>query len=85
MSDIIGNGEWAISIHDAGLVLPGTGIRKSMTNRLEQLRLDRHTILNNYHKSIGIDGPLAEIAFNKVLALTEQLDPSVPFAKSSLK
>ena len=78
-------GEWAVAIHDAGLVLPGTYMRTAYINELETLRANRDVVLNSYRKSIGCVGNAADIAFAKLMNSTEQLDSTIPFELSALK
>jgi len=77
--------EWSIGIHDAILVLPGTNARQLYVAELEDMRTDRHTIINNYRKSIGATSPASNIAWAKLTAKVEQLCSAVPFAESALK
>jgi len=62
-----------ITIHDAVLTLPGQGkdIRVFVANRLNNCRLNRNTILNNFRKSLGINGRKADIAFMKLYQATK--------------
>lgn len=85
MNSIIDNGEWAIAIHDAGLVMPGTSMGKYYVDNLEQLRLDRHIVIDNYRKSIGATGRAADIAFAKLMNKVVQLPASTSFSPSALK
>lgn len=77
--------EWAIAIHDAILVLPGTNARNLYISVLEDLRANRHTILASYFISIGATSRGAQIAWANVMAHTEQLCSAVPFEESAMK
>ena len=85
MVDIHTLGEWAISIHDAGLVLPGSHMRKAYLGRIQSMRENRHTIMRNYRKSIGAVGLAADIAWAKLIGQTEQLHGNTKFQESALK
>lgn len=85
MYAIISKGEWAISIHDAALVLPGTAMREEFVLIMEDLRANRHNILNNYRKSLNAVGPAADKAWDKLQLMVQQLDDSVSFSGSMLK
>lgn len=77
--------EWAISIHDAILTLPGGSSRKFYTQVLQALRAVRTKVLNTYKQSIGATSKSADIAWAKLMAKVEQLCSAVPFAESALK
>ena len=78
-------GEWAISIHDAALVLPGTKFRKVFVNQLEQMRQNRISITSAYNTSIGATTVAAKIKWAKLNSEIEQLDNNIPFEGSCLK
>ena len=77
--------EWAIAIHDAILVLPGTRARELYVQVCEELRVVRNIVLNKYRFSIGATSAVADIAWAKLMATTEQLCSAVPFRISALK
>jgi len=77
--------EWAIAIHDAILVLPGSQARAKYVEQLETLRVLRHQILATYRQSIGATSKSADIAWAKLMDKTEQLCSAVPFTESALK
>jgi hypothetical protein len=77
--------EWAIAIHDAILVLPGSEARVRYVEQLEILRANRNQILATYRQSIGATSKSADIAWAKLMDKTEQLCSAVPFTQSALK
>lgn len=77
--------EWAIAIHDAILVLPGSQARQIYVQVLEELRANRTRILANYRQSIGATSNTANIAWAKLMDKVEPLCSAVPFAESALK
>lgn len=77
--------EWAIAIHDAILVLPGSQARAIYVQVLEELRANRTRILANYRQSIGATSNTANIAWAKLMDKVEPLCSAVPFAESALK
>ena len=85
MKTIQDRGEWCIAIHDAGLVLPGTDMREAYIAQLENLRTNRHKVLNSYLQSIGATDKASKIAYTKLLATVEPLDDSISFSISALK
>ena len=60
-------GEWAITIHDAVLCLPGTIADESYNSNIEKLSKVGRELLVNYMKSIGATAPAAHIALAKLL------------------
>lgn len=76
---------WAIAIHDAILCLPGSTAREKFVEQLEALRANRHTVLNNYRKSIGATSRSADIAWAKLMDKVEPLCSAIPFSESALK
>jgi len=77
--------EWAIAIHDAILVLPGSQARSKYVEQLEILRANRKSILSTYRQSIGATTKSADIAWAKLMDKTEQLCEVIPFSESALK
>ena len=77
--------EWAIAIHDAILVLPGSKARTEYVNQLELLRTCRKLVLSTYRNSIGATSKSADIAWAKLMEKTEQLCEVIPFTESALK
>ena len=77
--------EWAIAIHDAILCMPGSKARQCYVSVLEELRKHSHTILRKYKESIGATSLSAEIAWAKLLEITEQCPADIPFSESALK
>ena len=77
--------EWAIAIHDAILVLPGSEARTKYVEQLEILRANRPQILANYRQSIGATSKSADIAWAKLMDKVEPLCSAVPFSESALK
>ena len=77
--------EWAIAIHDAILVLPGSSARDTYVAQLEDLRANRLQILATYRESIGATSKSADIAWAKLMDKVEPLCSAVPFAESALK
>ena len=78
-------GEWAIAIHDAGLVLPGSQFRRLFIAELNRQRAIKNKVLSAYSTSIGATTPKAAILLAKVTAKVEQLPEDATFAESALK
>jgi hypothetical protein len=67
MLDLKALEEWAISIHDAILCLPGTVTRTSYRDRLESLNKVGHSVLKSYMQSIGATSVKAQLDLVKLL------------------
>ena len=77
--------EWAIAIHDAILVLPGSRARKYYVEQLELLRKVKDQVLTDYRKSIKATSLASHRAWDKLEQKTEPLCSAVPFTESALK
>lgn len=76
--------EWVIPIHDAFLVLPGGNVREIYVKQLEELRINRTSIIETYRKSIGATSKASDIAWAKLHQLIVP-DEHSKFAESALK
>lgn len=75
--------EWAISIHDAILCLPGSKARSNYISNLEALNAVGIDTLVEYMKSIGAITPKANIALAKIL---DKVTPNTKkFSENALK
>lgn len=77
--------EWAIAIHDAILCMPGSKARQCYVTVLEILRKNRGTIIERYRQAIGATSTSAEVAWAKLMMITEQCPADIPFSESALK
>ncbi len=86
MYEIIANRkEWALSIHDAALVLPGTSFRQVAMGKLKELQTNKDNIVKDYRASIGATDRKADVEWLKLQELVTPLDESTPFEPSCLK
>lgn len=78
--------KWMLTIHDAGIVLPGTAkeVRKAYAIKLKEINTNRYSILQDFRESIGATSLKADIAFMKLHKAVEQAE-DLPFSQSAMK
>ena len=77
--------EWAIAIHDAGLVLPGSQFRRLFIVELNRQRSIKQQVVAHYSKSIGATTPAAALLYSKLIKVVQPLSEEVQFEESALK